>query len=60
MKPRLKVAKGYSYRIILVDEEGRAVWDDVRRIEHILPAMEHLTRRLVRQKEADIPGEKIR
>jgi len=42
MKPRVKVAKGWDYRLILVDKDGHYVWDDYHYKEQIIVAAQLL------------------
>ena len=42
MSPKLKVAKGYYFRLILIDELGNVRWDDLINAQELHPCLDHL------------------
>ncbi|MBA7525257.1 hypothetical protein ES705_17408 [subsurface metagenome] len=51
MKPKLKPVKPYRFRVIICDDEGNQVNDDVARIEQIVPITESLVEDLNKKRE---------
>ncbi|MBA7576836.1 hypothetical protein ES708_18678 [subsurface metagenome] len=51
MKPKLKPVKPYRYRIIICDDQGNQVNDDVARIDQIIPLTESLVKDLKKKRE---------
>ena len=52
MTPRVKVAKGWRFRLILVDEGGRYVFDDYGHPANLLPGLGTLIEELRRKEKA--------
>jgi len=57
MTPRVKVAKGWKLRLILVDEGGRYVWDDYGHPANLLPGLGMLLKELQQKEKAALFGE---
>ncbi|MBA7474185.1 hypothetical protein ES707_09533 [subsurface metagenome] len=53
MKPKLKPREPYKYRVILCDELGNQVNDDVALIEQVLPITGALIRDLKKKEEKE-------
>lgn len=51
MKPRLGPGESYKFRIIICDDQGNQVNDDVARLDQIIPLTETLIKDLKKKRE---------